>query len=300
MSSESQQAREDEAALRARCAQVLRSFAAGTLSAEVAVMELLIASEDVDYVAALVATTRAARAGSLRSVFEDNRVGCEQVVKLLRHEPLPESTSIDEGLAAVRGLFDGLVAQSEEASVALYSLGNPQILAAATCEVVALLDRWRLLQPATRGVDLGCGIGRLASALAPRIARLDGIDLSPAMVAAARRRCGAHTNVFIHQSDGRDLSMFEDGSRELVVALDSFPYVVQAGMALAQQLFSEVARVLAPGGVFALFNFSYRGDLTRDGEDVAHLCERAGLVAEVLAEQPFSLWNGSAFRLRRS
>lgn len=291
----------DEAALRARCVQILSSFALGALSAEVALMELLIASEDVAYVAALVAAAKGPRASLLQRVFAENRAGCEQVATLLRHEPLPPTdTACSEAqLAAVRALFDGLVTQSEEASVAFYSLGNPQILASATSEVVALLESWRLLRAETRAIDLGCGIGRLALALAPRVARLDGLDLSPAMVKAARRRCHDHANVFIAHTDGRDLSMFEDGSRDLVVALDSFPYVVHAGMALAQQLFAEVARVLVPGGVFALFNFSYRGDLTRDGEDVARLCEGAGLAAEVVAEQPFSLWNGSAFRLRR-
>ncbi|MBP0575354.1 methyltransferase domain-containing protein, partial [Mycobacterium tuberculosis] len=39
-----------------------------------------------------------------------------------------------------------------------------------------------------RGLDLGCGTGLMAEALAGRVAHLEGVDLSSAMVAKARAK----------------------------------------------------------------------------------------------------------------
>jgi len=58
------------------------------------------------------------------------------------------------------------VRQSEEASVALYSLGNPELLAAATREVVERMNEWAVLAPMRDALDVGRGIGRMESALA--------------------------------------------------------------------------------------------------------------------------------------
>ena len=44
------------------------------------------------------------------------------------------------------------------------------------------------LDPRDRVLDYGCGVGRLAAWLAPRVAEVIGIDPSPAMIAEAGRR----------------------------------------------------------------------------------------------------------------
>ena len=56
--------------------------------------------------------------------------------------------------------FDRLATRNPEAGVALYSLGNPDLLAAATREIADKLAEWGLLAPETECLDLGCGIGR--------------------------------------------------------------------------------------------------------------------------------------------
>jgi SAM-dependent methyltransferase len=281
-----------------RCQEVLQTFEAHELSAELTLMELLIETEDAAQVEALVLGHRGERAPLLAATFAAQREGCERVANILRNEQPQhaQAPSVEEGLAATRALFDGLVVQSEEASVALYSLGSAQILHRATAEIVALLARWELLSPTTRVLDFGCGIGRIAQAIAPEVARVDAIDISPEMVATATRRTSAVHNVRVSLANGRALQ-FGDDSFELVLAVDSFPYVVQAGGSLAEQLFAEVARVLIPGGTFVLLNYSYRGDLTRDGEEVATLATNVGLRVVSSGERPFRLWNGAAFRL---
>src|SRR5207302_4006554 len=69
---------------------------------------------------------------------------------------------------AIREQFDRAVAIAPEAAVALYSLGSAATLDRATGEIVDRCLEWRLLAPDTVALDIGCGIGRLEAALAPR------------------------------------------------------------------------------------------------------------------------------------
>jgi len=55
------------------------------------------------------------------------------------------------------------------------------------CQRLAL-RRWLRVAPGTRVLDVGCGIGRWSRLLAARGASVTGIDLSPTMIAEARRR----------------------------------------------------------------------------------------------------------------
>jgi predicted TPR repeat methyltransferase len=92
-------------------------------------------------------------------------------------------------------------------------------------------------------VDLGCGTGLLGPLLRPLSDRLEGVDLSPAMLAQAEARDVYDVLVrddivsHLHATDAR---------HDLVVAADVFIYVG----ALAP-VFEAVARALAPGGLFA-------------------------------------------------
>lgn len=275
---------------------IVERFRSGGISAEIAVMQLLLASEDLE-------ATRGAAAAepALAALVAANEAGCARIVRMLKRgddsaEPAP---SVEAGIAAARRLFDGSVRDDEASSVALYSLGNPAILEAATREVVSVLDGWGVLGTRARVVEVGCGIGRFLVALAPRVASVHGLDVSSGMVAAARRRCAALPQVRVDETSGRDLAGVETGGADLVLAVDVFPYVVQAGPALVDALFGEIARVLRPGGELALFNFSYREDPPRDDTEIRALAERHGLEVRICGERPFGLWDGVAFRLVR-
>jgi SAM-dependent methyltransferase len=58
------------------------------------------------------------------------------------------------------------------------------------CQYLAL-RRWLRVAPGARVLDVGCGIGRWSCRLAARGARVTGIDLSPTMIAEARRRAAS-------------------------------------------------------------------------------------------------------------
>lgn len=199
---------------------------------------------------------------------------------LLRAMPDHEAAADPESLARA---FDRLVAASPEGAVALYSLGDPALLAAATQEVLALLRAWRVLAPGHRILELGCGIGRFLEATGAV-----GLDISWGMLAEARRRLPKAPLV---RGSGRELP-FADAAFDAVLAIDTFPYIVQAG--LAEIHLAEAARVLEDGGELLVFNYAYGSE-----EEFPVLAGRYGFAPEMAGTRPFRAWDGSAWRLRR-
>lgn len=288
----------------AQLAAIVEQCAAGELSLPVALMELLIATENADEVSSWLVGQNAASptAAALSELFVQNEAGCRRVATMLRADvdkPPPSTASIEDGVAFCRTLFDWSVKQSEEASVALYSLGNPALLQAATDEIVDYLRAAGALQPHHTVLDFGCGTGRLEVALAPWVRHIVGIDVSAQMVAAAQRNCAHLSNVTVATCSGLDLADFSDQSFDTVLSVDSFPYVVQSGWALVERCFSEATRVLRPQGQFIVLNFSYRGDDHQDQADVQNLAQRHGLALVQNGSKSFRLWNGRAYRFAK-
>jgi CelD/BcsL family acetyltransferase involved in cellulose biosynthesis/SAM-dependent methyltransferase len=291
----------------------IAGYLSGEMSAPVALARLLVASGDAAAVHDAVESLPAAasrpdgngaadeRLRELRALLPEIGAGCARIGQVLREELERPSTPArpDQVIARTRRLFDRFVAESEEASVALYSLGSPALLAAASEELVRVLQQWDVARPGRAVLDVGCGIGRIAARLAPLVGCVWGIDISPGMIAAARRRCAGLPNVHFAVCDGVDLSMRGDGSVDVVLAVDSFPYVVEAGEASVALYFREAHRVLRDGGDFVLVNFSYRGDVAADRADVLRLARAAGFDVLVSGCAPFALWDGVAFHLAR-
>ena len=194
---------------------------------------------------------------------------------------------------ATRALFDRLAVQAPEAGVALYTLGDPALLQAATCELVEVVERWHALS-GRAVLDFGCGIGRVAREMAARGARVTGLDISEAMIAEARRRGG---DVRYLVGDGRGLEALADQTFDLVLAADSFPYLVAAS--LVDEHMAEFARVLRRDGALIVFNWSYRCDLAVDAAEARRLAKAHGFRLVRCAEQPFAIWDAAGFMLSK-
>ncbi|MEO7367238.1 MAG: class I SAM-dependent methyltransferase [Gemmatimonadaceae bacterium] len=294
---------------------ILTRCLTGSLSPAVALMQLLIDTEDagavrntVDKLALRAAAVSRATDSLLRDKVDDltqlmveNELGCERIAEMLRSnmDSPAMAPTVQAGIAFCERLFDWSVQQSEEASVALYSLGSPTLLERATREIIDKLEQWHVLGRNKTVLDLGCGIGRITSELSPRVREVHGIDVSRGMINTAMRRCEPLTNVHLLKTTGHDLRDFGDESFDTVIAVDTFPYINQAGEALVESHFSEVARALKPGGDLVIMNYSYRGDDQADQADASRLAADYGFDVLVAGERPFAIWDGSAFHLRK-
>ena len=301
----------EPAAVRVLMAQAL----AGEISTPIALMRMLLATEDGAVVRLAVdEVTRRAdlvsradddglvrdRVDDLTQLVVDHEDGLDRIVDMLRTGPDSSraAPTVEEGLAFCEQLFDWSAARSEEASVALYSLGSPALLARATAEIVELFEQWAVLGKDRRVLQIGCGIGRIEQAIAGLVREAHGVDVSAEMIHRAQRRCAGLDNVFLRKTAGRDLADFGDASFDLVYAVDSFPYLVQSGEALVARHFAEARRVLRPGGRFAILNYSYRGDAEGDRADVRRLAQEHDFEIKIDGEQPFTLWDGTVWLLQ--
>jgi SAM-dependent methyltransferase len=271
----------------------LAAFLRGEISAEIALMRLLLAFGSAPMV---LAHLQAAGQPELLKVLQTHGEG------FVRTGALVEAGLADErcSVASIRAQFDAAVRLAPEASVALYSLGSADTLDRMTAEIVALLHDCSLLGPGVAVLDIGCGIGRVARALAPHVAAITGIDVSPAMIAEARQRCRDLADVDFAVCGGADLGDFAGRRFGLILAVDAFPYLVAAGDEIAARHVADAAALLDPGGTLAILNYSYRCDLDCDRADVAELAARHGFVVERNGTRDFALWDGATFLLRKT
>jgi ubiquinone/menaquinone biosynthesis methyltransferase len=100
-------------------------------------------------------------------------------------------------------------------------------------------------------IDLACGTGDLTFALAKKYptGRIEGIDITSAMLQIAKTR-NAHKNVLLVQKDMCSLD-YPDASVDLVTG----SYALRNAPDL-KRLLAEISRVLVPGGICAVLDFS--------------------------------------------
>ncbi len=285
---------------------ILEDYLRGDISSAVALMRLLLSGmtaasviAGLEALSASVPSGAGMRMADLLDLAQQQRAGLGVLQRLVEagaeHGP---AVSAEAGIAASRAMFDRLVRISPEASVAAYSLGSPALLERATNEVVEWLSGLGLLEGCPAVLDLGCGIGRLAAALAPQAGSVLGLDVSPGMIEEARTRCAGISGLRFEACSGYDLSPQRDASFDLVLAVDVFPYLVQAGLELAERHVAEAARILRPGGCLVILNFSYRGE-AKDRSDLACMADRAGFAVLRNGTRDLDFWDSLAFLLRR-
>jgi len=115
------------------------------------------------------------------------------------------------------------------------------------------------LDPSSRVLDLGCGIGGPARYLAANFGcKVTGVDLSPGFIDAATyltARCGLSDRVMFQVGDALNLP-FEDAAFDAV-----FLQHVAMNVEDRNNLYAEMRRILTPGGRLALYDL-----VLRDGD----------------------------------
>ena len=265
--------------------EVLDAVRAGAISPGIALARLALSGDapDPERLAAMADTDPALLPLAELAAGRGERLA--ELARIARGGLDPHGSDM---VAATAALFDRLAVEVPEAGVAFYSLGDPALLDAATTELVGVVRAWSPVQE-RRVLDLGCGIGRLAIALAPHAAEVVGVDVSPGMVRQAEQRAGDAARFAV--ANGRDLGEWPDARFDLVVAADSFPYLVRAG--IVEEQVAEIARVLVPGGELLVFNWSYRGDLQADVDEARRLACAHGFELVRAGERPFTIWDAA-------
>jgi SAM-dependent methyltransferase len=133
----------------------------------------------------------------------------------------------------------------ELAKLAVAGYGGEDQLAQAAAETLRILD-------ATVGygihdlvLEIGCGIGRVATALAPHCRHWFGADISGEMLKHAAKRLAGLNNVTLVELSEVNLQMFPDNGFDLAYCTVVFMHLYEWDR---YRYVREMARVLRPGG----------------------------------------------------
>ncbi len=98
-------------------------------------------------------------------------------------------------------------------------------------------------------LEIGCGQGALACALAYRRLKVTALDISETALESARANAGTLPITFLKADVARPLP-FEAAQFGCVVAVLSLHYFSRS---VTQDIFAEIRRVLAPGGLVCVY-----------------------------------------------
>jgi SAM-dependent methyltransferase len=105
---------------------------------------------------------------------------------------------------------------------------------------------WHLVDTRAEGADVGCGSGRWAALVAPRVGTLHCVEPSRA-IEIARRNLGAQENVRFHRTVADQLP-FADGTLDFAYSLGVLHHVPDTAAAL-----HGISRKLKPGAPLLLY-----------------------------------------------
>jgi len=139
--------------------------------------------------------------------------------------------------ALVATIFDASAARFDQMLVGNLKYQGPELIAKALAPLLPKLDRGLDV------LDAGCGTGLCAAHLRPIARRLDGVDLSPRMIEAARAR-NAYDRLVV--GDLVAALLASPGAYDLIVAADVLVYV-----GALEKVFAASHAALRPNGLLA-------------------------------------------------
>lgn len=106
---------------------------------------------------------------------------------------------------------------------------------------------WNLLSPQSVGADIGCGSGRWAMLVAPRVGRLYAIDAGGEALAIARGNLAGFENISFHHTSVSTLP-FDDGTLDFAYSLGVLHHVPDTARAIR-----DIASKLKSGAPFLVY-----------------------------------------------
>jgi ubiquinone/menaquinone biosynthesis C-methylase UbiE len=149
---------------------------------------------------------------------------------------------------------------------------------------------WRSLPENAVGVDVGCGSGRWAAVVAPRVGQLLLVDASGDALAVARKNLADAPNVRFEQASVESLPI-EDASLDFAYSLGVLHHVPDTAAAIR-----SIAEKLKPGApflVYLYYSFDNRGLVYRG------IWKASDMVRLLVSRMPFGLryWTSQALAL---
>jgi ubiquinone/menaquinone biosynthesis C-methylase UbiE len=138
-----------------------------------------------------------------------------------------------------------LVRWGYRAMAPIYDVGARLLLPDYQLAAIDLLERLEVTSDDCV-LDLGCGTGMVTLPAAAKAARVAGLDMTPGMLRRLQRKAA--------QQPGRPPALIQGDARYLPLVHETFSVVATSFMLLhlttaeKQQVFSEVRRILVPGG----------------------------------------------------
>lgn len=179
-------------------------------------------------------------------------------IDLARLGALPLEAAIGAGY--VRALFDGYAHSFDRHLVENLRYRGPDLIRDALQR--ACMARGRRFRFG-RAFDLGCGTGLMGRALADVCPLIEGVDLSPRMLAEAAK---AQVYGALHESELLPfLEAAPERGADLVVAADVFVY-----LAALEPVFAAARRALQADGLFAFTVQAHGGEGVALGTDARY------------------------------
>ena len=170
------------------------------------------------------------------------------------------SVDVTRYLEMERAFYADLVARSNFQTEAFTRNDSSELVVGSYVHHEGLdYERWLLsgvsIRPEARALEYGCGPGRMVLRLAPRFARIDGVDISPEVLDVARRRCAELPSPpCLFLTDGRHVPKETENGYDVAYSVICLQHICVYSVRL--QILEGLFRALKPGGLLT-FQMGY-------------------------------------------
>lgn len=155
--------------------------------------------------------------------------------------------------AAYKAVWNAQAKSEAAAKVAVAGYTSEEELHSTAEHTIQLLRRTVGVRSTDTILEIGAGVGRVGSRLAPLCREWVGADVSENMLVHLRRRLAGHANVRAVPLNGYDLSPFADASLDVVYSTVVFMHLDEWER---YRYVREAFRALRPGGRVYVDNFN--------------------------------------------